>query len=108
MAKFVREQGILPRYEIEGYGDDILYAIEAPEKNKTINNPLNNIERIYGYVLGNKGEHVLDLNEDIGYTHRVAGSRGGRDSGSRSSKKITRKTFRNLIPPILGGYGIYT
>lgn len=106
MAKFVREQGVLPRYEIEGYGDDILYAIEGPEKNKTINQPLET--RIYGYVLGDKGEHVLDLNEDLGYTHRVAGSRGSRDSGARSSKKITRKTFRNLIPPILGGYGIYT
>jgi hypothetical protein len=53
MAEFVRSKGILPRYEIEGYGRNKVYTIEANEKNKTKN--AGDVERTYGYILGDKG-----------------------------------------------------
>ena len=92
----MREKGVLPRYEIEDFDKHSVYAVKAPHKNKTKNKSLS--EEIYGYVIGKKGQKVVDAVEDVGYTEHKASSRGGRDYGTRVNNNLTRKTLRSLIP----------
>ena len=100
VAEFLRERGVIPRYEIEGYGDNTVYAIEAPHKNMLKNAKERDLKRIYGYVLGKKGEKVLDLTESLGYDFSKSSAR---DAGKYSKRKVSRKTLRNLLIPIIGG-----
>lgn len=100
VAEFLREHGVVPRYEIEGYGDNTVYSIEAPHKNMLKNAKGRDLTRIYGYVLGKKGEKVLDLTESLGYDFSKSSAR---DVGKYSKRKVSRKTLRNLLIPIIGG-----
>lgn len=99
-AKFMRERGIRPRYEVEGYGKNNVYVIDANTKNRTKN--ARDIKRTYGYVLGQKGEKRLNIREQVDFTERKNPNHINKDSGSYSKRKISRKTLRNILPPIFG------
>ena len=97
MYTFMKERGVLPKYDIEGFNKSAVYAVSAPEKNKTKNKELT--EEIYGYIVGDKGEKVVQPVEQVGYKYSKA-SRGGRDVGERTNNKLTRKTLRAIIPVV--------
>lgn len=101
MAEFVRSKGVVPRYEIEGYGDNKVYTIEANAKNKTKN--AGDIKRTYGYVLGQKGETKFNIREKVDHKERKFETGAGKDSGKYSKLKISRKTLRSLPPIIATG-----
>ncbi len=94
----MRSKGVLPKYEIEGFNKNRVFAVAGPESNKTINQPLN--KEIYGYILGKKGEQVVQARENLGYEYSKANGRSGRDFGERTNNKMTRKTLRAIIPSI--------
>lgn len=100
MAEFVRSKGVLPRYEIEGYGRNKVYTIDANEKNKTKN--AGDVKRTYGYILGDKGEKILDIREKVDTKKSFYSTGAGKDDGSYSKRKISRKTLRALAPIIAG------
>lgn len=103
-ADFMRTKGIVPRYEVEGYGDDIVYAIEASQKNNLKNTNPEKIKRTYGYIVGKKGQKVLEIKEDLGVKERRVGSRSSRDSGKQSGRKISRKSLRVVAPLTTGTF----
>ena len=98
IIRYMRSKGVVPRYEIEGFNKQRVFAVSGPEKNKTINQP--HTKEIYGYILGEKGEKVVNTRENLGYEQSKAGV-GGRDHGERTNNKMTRKTLRAIIPSIV-------
>lgn len=94
MIDFMRSKGVKPRYEIEGYGDNKVYVIDANKSNKTKN--AGDIKRTYGYVLGDKGEKVFDIAEKVNTKKIYNPNHVGKDNGSYSKLKVSRKTLRTI------------
>lgn len=94
MADFMREKGVVPRYEIEGYGDNNVFLIQGDTKNKTKNK--GNIRGAYGYVVGKKGEKRLEIKRPIKTKEDVFTGFGNKKDQGKYNKelKITRKTLR--------------
>lgn len=101
MIDFMRSKGVVPRYEIEGYGDNKVYVIEANEKNKTKN--AGDIKRTYGYILGDKGQKVVDIADEITFDKKYNPDHVGKDNGSYSKNKISRKTLRTIGTAVATG-----
>jgi hypothetical protein len=94
MIDFMHAKGVKPRYELEGFGDNNVFVIDANTKNKTKN--AGDIKRTYGYVVGNKGERLLDIVEKLDVDKRYDVHSGGKDNGKYSKRKISRKTLRTI------------
>lgn len=94
MIDFMHAKGVIPRYEIEGYGDNKVFTIEANPKNKTKNK--GDIKRTYGYILGDKGQKVVDIVNEIDFDKKYNPNHIGKDDGSYSKEKISRKTLRTV------------
>lgn len=105
MAEFLRNKGVVPRYEVEGYGENKVYVIDANPKNETRN--AGDVKRTYGYILGNKGQKIVWPMENTGVEEKRYYSTGaGKDDGSYSKRKISRKTLRSIAPIIGAGSSI--
>jgi hypothetical protein len=54
LSAFLKERGVLPRYDLETFNKDVVIGNEAPSKNYTINKPIEKI--IHSEVIGKRGE----------------------------------------------------
>jgi len=94
MIDFMKSKGIKPRYEIEGFGENRVYTLDANTKNKTKN--AGDIGRTYGFVVGNKDEKIMDIKDNVEFERKTRVHYGGKDNGSYSKRKISRKTLRTV------------
>lgn len=96
MADFMKSRGVVPAYELESFNNPIIGMQQIPYHRFT----KHKYPKIFhvGYVIGKKGEKVLQINreitpgelmENISKSGKVKGTR---DSGEYSQFKVTRKS----------------
>ena len=90
LSAFLKERGILPRYDLETFNKDVVIGNEAPFKNHTINRPIKKI--IHSEVIGKRGEQKFKAIRPIDVSDKNPSK--NRDSGERTDEKVTRKSFR--------------
>ena len=90
LSAFLKERGILPRYDLETFNKDVVIGNEAPFKNYTINRPIKKI--IHSEVIGKRGEQKFKAIRPIDVSDKNPSK--NRDSGERTDEKVTRKSFR--------------
>lgn len=90
LSAFLKERGILPRYDLETFNKDIVIGNEAPFKNYTINRPIKKI--IHSEVIGKRGEQKFKAIRPVDISSKNPSK--NRDKGERTDEKVTRKSFR--------------
>ena len=90
LSAFLKERGILPRYDLETFNKDVVIGNEAPFKNYTINRPIKKI--IHSEVIGKRGEQKFKAIRPIDVSDKNPSK--NRDKGERTDEKVTRKSFR--------------
>lgn len=90
LSAFLKERGILPRYDLETFNKDVVIGNEAPSKNSTINRPIKKI--IHSEVIGKRGEQKFKAIRPINVSDQTPSKH--RDKGERTDEKVTRKSFR--------------
>ena len=78
----MKEKGVLPRFELQGFNDDIVIANRAPYKMSTKNKPIDT--SIHAEIIGKRGEKKLNKVSNVSNVDRYADSRKGRDTGDRT------------------------
>ena len=90
LSAFLKERGILPRYDLETFNKDVVIGNEAPLKNSTINMPIKKI--IHSEVIGKRGEQKFKAIRTVDVSDKNPSK--NRDKGERTDEKVTRKSFR--------------
>ena len=90
LSAFLKERGILPRYDLETFNKDIVIGNKAPFKNYTINRQIKKI--IHSEVIGKRGEQKFKAIRPVDVYDKNPSK--NRDKGQRTDEKVTRKSFR--------------